>query len=933
MRACSRQGEHLCLRSRRPQVFGYRLIAVVAATCLLSCANAAGATAAVPVNNLAPEVVGGPAPGERIVCGAGSWSGAVNGFTYAWVRDGVTIASGVAYVIATADKGHALWCVVTAHGPEGEAQAVSSNSVHVPGVPTTKPRDETPPQVSGQSTVGSTLTCSPGTWSGSPAPTFSYQWVRDEAIIAGATRATHTVENEDIGHSLSCEVTASNSAGSESAMSNSVAVPALKPVNEVAPRVLGLNPSRVGESVSCAPGRWSETPTPRFSYQWVRDRGLFDEAPIAGAVGSGYTIALADQLHSLSCVVTATNSAGSTEASSSNSLSVAGSPPQNVTPPSVEGSPAIGHTLTCNVGAWSGAPAPSFQFTWVRDRGLPNEQLIGWALTSQYTVGAEDGGQSLTCEVKAKNSEGTAAQVSDPVVIPAGAGHEAPLELAAPSVSGAGVVGATLSCSSGSWAGEPAPTLSYGWLRDGVVIGGQTAPEFVVTQADRGHALSCRVTAINEEGVAFAVSNNAVTIAGLAPEDLTRPMVTGKRSTGEQLTCLHGEWSGAPAPSYAFQWLREGAAIPSATAQTYIVASEDGGALISCRVTASNGAGTAEATSEPFEVPGRQPRNTSAPTASGTPRVGSTLTCSSGTWTGQPAPTFVYRWLLGGAPIPGATASVYTITSDDAGLSLTCEVTASNHEGARSVISAPVHVPGAAPLEVEPPRVSGSPSVGEALSCLRGVWTGTPPPAFSYQWLRDGTAIPNAAGSVYTVELGDEGHVLACEVTATNSEGTAGPFASDGLAIPNPTISSETNPLAVVAGFGPTPGPPTSAQILASLGAQIAHSDRRARASFLRRTSTYSFPFRALGPGRLLLYWYGLAKDPQHPTAAAKTVLLAQSATSYAGAGTRTVKIRLNTAGKRAFSESKLVKLTVKAVFAQPHLHAQAWREIVVVSH
>jgi hypothetical protein len=932
MRARGRQREHLDPRSRRPRPFGCFLIAVVAATCLLSCATAATAAAA-PVNNLAPEVVGGSAPGERIVCGAGSWSGAVNGFTYAWERDGLTIASGVAYVIAAADKGHSLWCVVTAHGPEGEAQAVSSNSIHVPGVPSTKPHNEAPPQVTGQSTVGSTLSCSSGTWSGSPAPTFTYQWVRDEAIIAAATRATHTVETEDIGHALSCEVTASNSAGSETAMSNAVAIPALKPVNEGAPRVLGLNPSRVGESVSCAPGRWSETPAPRFSYAWVRDRGLFDESPIAGATGSGYTITLADQLHTLACVVTATNSAGSTEAWSSNSLAVAGSAPQNLTPPSVEGSPAIGHTLTCNVGAWSGAPAPSFQFTWVRDRGLGNEQLIGWATTSQYTVGAEDGGQSLTCEVKAKNSEGAAAQISDPVVVPVGSGHEAPLEMAAPSVSGIGVVGATLSCSSGSWAGEPAPTLTYGWLRDGAAIGGQTAPEYVITQADRGHALSCRVTAINEEGVAFAISANAVAIPGLAPEDLTRPTVTGKRSTGEQLTCLHGEWAGAPAPSYTYQWLRGGVAIPSATAQTYIVASEDGGELISCRVTASNGDGTSEATSEPLEVPGHQPRNTVAPTASGTPRVGSTLTCSPGTWSGQPAPTFAYRWLLAGSPISGAIASVYTVTSEDAGLSVACEVTASNHEGSRSAISAPVHIPGAPPLEVDPPRVSGSPSVGEALSCLRGVWTGTPPPAFSYQWLRDGTAIANATGTVYTVELGDEGHVLACEVTATNSEGTAGPFASGGLAIPDPTIGSESNPLAVVAGFGPSSGPPTSAQILASLGAQIAHSDRRARASLLRRTGAYSFPFRALVPGRLLLYWYGLAKDPNHPTAAAKTVLLAQSATSFASAGTKTVKIRLNSAGKRAFNESKLVKLTVKAVFSQPHLHAQAWREIVVVSH
>ena len=55
-------------------------------------------------------------------------------------------------------------------------------------------------------------------------------------------------------------------------------------------RVLGLNPSRVGESVSCAPGRWSETPAPRFSYEWVRDRGLSDEADVEEAPSQGRSL-------------------------------------------------------------------------------------------------------------------------------------------------------------------------------------------------------------------------------------------------------------------------------------------------------------------------------------------------------------------------------------------------------------------------------------------------------------------------------------------------------------------------------------------------------------------------------------------------------------------------------------------------------------------
>src|ERR1700726_4074213 len=97
------------------------LMAFVAATCMLV-GPAAASAGAPPVNNLAPEVVGSPLVGERIVCGAGSWSGAVSEFHYEWLRDGVPVAAGVAYQVTTVDRGHSLWCIVTALGNEGSAE-------------------------------------------------------------------------------------------------------------------------------------------------------------------------------------------------------------------------------------------------------------------------------------------------------------------------------------------------------------------------------------------------------------------------------------------------------------------------------------------------------------------------------------------------------------------------------------------------------------------------------------------------------------------------------------------------------------------------------------------------------------------------------------------------------------------------------------------
>src|SRR5438034_9119139 len=271
-------------------------MALVAVTCTLIGPVAGSAAAQAPVNNFAPEVVGSPVVGERIVCGAGSWSGSVSEFRYKWLRDAIQIAAGFPYKITPADAGHSLWCVVTAIGGGGSTEAESSTSLEIPGARSEGPTNTLPPEVSGTPAVGETLTCSPGAWTGNPQPTLTYRWVRDtglpdETIIELATASTYRVVNEDRGYSLACKVTATNGAGSASKISsNSLPVPGTKPEGMTAPRVLGIEPSVVGESLTCSPGTWSGRPAPALTYHWVRDRGLTGATFIESATGTTYSV-------------------------------------------------------------------------------------------------------------------------------------------------------------------------------------------------------------------------------------------------------------------------------------------------------------------------------------------------------------------------------------------------------------------------------------------------------------------------------------------------------------------------------------------------------------------------------------------------------------------------------------------------------------------
>jgi FG-GAP-like repeat/Cep192 domain 4 len=81
-----------------------------------------------------------------------------------------------------------------------------------------------------------------------------------------------------------------------------------------------------------------------------------------------------------------------------------------------------------------------------------------------------------------------------------------------------------------------------------------------------------------------------------APVSQTAPSISGNAVRGSTLTCSDGTWTNSPT-SFAFQWLRNGQAIPGATNQTYTVVEADVGTQITCRVTASNAGGSNSRTS------------------------------------------------------------------------------------------------------------------------------------------------------------------------------------------------------------------------------------------------------------------------------------------------------------------------------------------------
>jgi hypothetical protein len=177
------------------------------------------------------------------------------------------------------------------------------------------------PVVSGTATVGQTLTTTNGTWTGSPAPSFTYQWQRTGVNIGAATSSTYVLVAADYANTIRCVVKATNSIAPSGVTANSnstASVAGTAPVNTVAPSVSGT--ATYGQTLSSSTGTWTGTPTPTFTYQWQRVT-----TNISAATSSTYVLVEADIGKTIRCVVTATNAISAASANSNSTAAV--SPP------------------------------------------------------------------------------------------------------------------------------------------------------------------------------------------------------------------------------------------------------------------------------------------------------------------------------------------------------------------------------------------------------------------------------------------------------------------------------------------------------------------------------------------------------------------------------------------------------------------------------
>ena len=770
-------------------------------------------------------------------------------FAYQWIRsDGttdtdITGATGSTYLVTTGDVGKTLKVRVSFTDYWNNDESLTSAptaavSATVPGAPRSL---RVQPAGTGEISVSWQEPDSNG---GASATGYTVQWKESEdswdtaADVSSSTTATtsYTITSLSLGTEYSVRLIATNSAGDGPATAEETATADAQTSQQ---RAATQNSPATGVPTISGTAQAGETLTANtsgitdedglddaiFSYQWMAD-----DAGIAGATGSTYTLTDSDAGKTIKVQVSFTDDA-------SNSESLTSAP--------LDPSRPYGLTATVSNGAvvltWKPPEVLSNLYSLTYYQILRNRPELGETEPQVYVEYTETNETSYTdtdvepgvlyvYRVKAADYFGRLGEASEsveirtPESVPVGNNPAT----GAPAITGTAQVGETLTASTSGIADEDGlddATFNYQWIRNdgsaGADIQNATDSTYTLTSDDEGKTIKVRVSFTDDGGNAETLTSGATAAVASAATPLTASIhdVPQEGHDGQNAFTFELRFSEEPDSDFSYKTLRDHAFTvtggtvtnarrlekpsnvrweitvePSSDAGVSIVLPETtdcqaGGTVCTAdgRMLSAQVALTVAGPAEEQELtpPANNPA-TGAPTISGTAQVGETLTASTSGIAdedGLDSVIFTYQWLADAADIQGATNATYTLADVDEGKVIKVRVSFADDVGNdEALTSDATGVVAAAPNRdaTGTPTINGTVQVGETLTAdTSGIADedGLDDATFAYQWISSDSSadsdIQDATGSSYTLTDSDEGNTIKVRVLFTDDAGNS----------------------------------------------------------------------------------------------------------------------------------------------------------------
>jgi len=353
-------------------------------------------------------VSGTPAQGETLTADTSAISDedGVGTINYQWYRDGelITGEASSELTLSQADVGSAISADISYVDGSGATETFESASTAV--VTNTNDAPTGVPVITGTFSQDRELSVDTSSIADADGlGDFSYQWNRDGAAIEGATAATYTLIEADVGANISVTVSYTDGYGAAesvvSAETSDIAKANDAPTGELTisgAAAEGATLTLDTSSIADVDGLGA------FTYIWLKDGAV-----LTGQTGATYTLTQADVGSVFSASVSYTDGLGVTETLSAQAteavINVNDAPTGSLV---ISGSAQKGSTLTLDSSSIADEDGlGTFAITWLSD-----DQAISGATGTTYTLTAGEVGSAISAAIEYTDGQGTVETVT-----------------------------------------------------------------------------------------------------------------------------------------------------------------------------------------------------------------------------------------------------------------------------------------------------------------------------------------------------------------------------------------------------------------------------------------------------------------------------------------------------------------------------------------
>jgi hypothetical protein len=456
------------------------------------------------------------------------------------------------------------------------------------------PTNTSLPSITGEATVGTSLTVNTGGWS-STQVTFNIQWFSCSTnlstscvVQSGRTTGTYLITTSDLTRYIRASVTALDATGGSTVFTTLVGPVVTPPQASVLPVITGV--ATPGSVLQATRGTWSGAAATGDQYQWLRCTSVDTSncTVISTSTSNTYTVQNSDTGFRLAVnvIVRDITNRISGSAKSLTTQPVLGSPTVSSTP-TFTSNLYVGGTATLDRGTWSTAGNTTYLYQWQRcsTQAITACLNISGATTASYLVAQLDLNQYLRVAVTAINEvggstiySGFSAQV---------AATAPPVNTSIPIVSGSAFETSVINIiSKGQWSGIEESKLLTQWQICSTAIScsdiaSATSPTYTASSADVGKTIRAKIIAPYSQKNVEAFSNQTPIIKK-AYTNVFPPTLLSYADIGDKIDIFKGYWEGLATSNISYVWQRCKSAtsctnIPGATKSTYTPSSSDRG--------------------------------------------------------------------------------------------------------------------------------------------------------------------------------------------------------------------------------------------------------------------------------------------------------------------------------------------------------------------